>query len=109
MDPAKNDTKALWKSLNQIRGKSGSITSHILKDLVAENQILTESKQIADCMNKYFTDIASQLRCPEELKEKPLRLKLGLLDKTFRFDEITPGEVIKKVEQLKNSKFLWVT
>ena len=50
---AKNDTKALWKSLNQIRGNSRSKTSHI-KELLIENQTLTEFKQVANYMKKFF-------------------------------------------------------
>ena len=102
LELVKNDTKALWKSLNQIRGKSMSKTSHI-KELLVEKQTLTESKQIADYMNEYFTDIAKQLRCSQVVEDKPLFQK-EIFDKTFRFDEITLEEVIKEVKLLKNGK-----
>ena len=102
LELVKNDTKALWKSLNQIRGKSMSKTSHI-KELLVEKQTMTESKQIADYMNEYFTDIAKQLRCSQVVEDKPLFQK-EIFDKTFRFDEITLEEVIKEVKLLKNGK-----
>lgn len=59
LEIAKNDTKAFWRWLNQVRGKSKFGTTHIKELLLLDNNLVTDT-QIAEYMNKYHINIANR-------------------------------------------------
>ena len=100
----KKDTKALWKSLNQIRGTDSSKTQNIeIKEIKTENTVISDSKLIANYMNEYYINIAKNLTCYNSA-EKCTTTKMEYLSNSYRYDEISIQEVIKTMRSMNNRK-----
>lgn len=54
-----NNMKATWKAINKLLGKSKTSGC---KSLIIDNQTVTDPSDIANSINFYFTNVASDIR-----------------------------------------------
>ena len=59
VDRNRNNTKQMWKHINQLVNKNSRSTN--ISVLQIDEQVITESETIADLFNEYFTDIGPNL------------------------------------------------
>ena len=59
VDINRNNTKQMWKHINQLVNKNSRSTN--ISVLQIDEQVITENETIADLFNEYFTDIGPNL------------------------------------------------
>ena len=85
-----NDSKSMWKTLNQVLPKTAKSTTPV-------------SSLTADKFNKFFTSIAANL-CNRFKNFSLPKLKTKRVEEDFCFSEVTSGFVLKELKNLKSSK-----
>ena len=85
--------KSTWKTLNDLMGKKSAITE-ISEIQGSSSETLTNAKDIADHLNKHFTqigpDLANKIPATSVNAEDYLRRELSV----FEFSEIDPSRVL---------------
>ena len=103
VDRNRNNTKQMWKHINQLVNKNSSSTNISVHQI--DNQVITENETIADLFNEYFTDIGPNLS--NQITETNTDFKGYMKFKTqhkFNFKNINIHEVLNALEKLKTSK-----
>ena len=105
----KDNSKATWKIINQLRGKN---TRSIKPQFLINNTRITERRVIANAFNSYFTSIASQMNsATDSLGEIPIAnipkytefLPPSNPNSIFMTD-CSAAEIEKLVSELQNGK-----
>ena len=103
VDRNRNNTKQMWKHINQLVNKNSRSTN--ISVLQIDEQVITENETIADLFNEYFTDIGPNLS--NQITETNTDFKRYMKFKTqhtFNFENININEVLNALEKLKTSK-----
>ena len=103
VDRNRNNTKQMWKHINQLVNKNSRSTN--ISVLQIDEQVITENETIADLFNEYFTDIGPNLS--NLITETNTDFKRYMKFKTqhkFNFENININEVLNALEKLKTSK-----
>ncbi|CAB4035040.1 Hypothetical predicted protein, partial [Paramuricea clavata] len=103
VDRNRNNTKQMWKHINQLVNKNSRSTN--ISVLHIDEQVITENETIADLFNEYFTDIGPNLS--NQITETNTDFKRYMKFKTqhkFNFENININEVLNALEKLKTSK-----
>jgi len=100
----KNDSKQTWKTINELRGKASE--NPVIREIKSDNQNITDSKEIANTFNEFFTTIATKLA--SELNDKDCSAHFSdfikPLNSTFSFQTINRQEVEKLLKSSKSNK-----
>lgn len=119
-----NDSKKTWDIIKEVTGKRKVETEILPNELTTETGILNQSKDIADALNKYFTNVGSSLakNIPQSSKQFTEylnyhkqnlvndELSIQELEDAFKtlkrnkaagFDDINPNMIIEAFEEIK--------
>ena len=96
-----NDAKETWKLVGGIIGKGE--TSCLMKELIIDNKKITDSKQIANGLNNYFSNIGSSLGEKFIFNDEFRNYLAKNITTTFRFNCVTKDNVSKIVKSLKST------
>ena len=104
VDRNRNNTKQMWKHINQLFNKNSRSTN--ISVLQIDEQVITENETIVDLFNEYFTDIGPNLS--NQMTETNTDFINVLFEfKTqhkFNFKNININEVLNALEKLKTYK-----
>ncbi|CAB4008485.1 Hypothetical predicted protein [Paramuricea clavata] len=101
VDRNRNNTKQMWKHINQIVNKNSRSTN--ISVLQIDEQVITENETIADLFNEYFTDIGPNLS--NQITETNTDFKRYMKFKTqhkFNFENININEVLNALGEIKD-------
>lgn len=98
----KNDTAKIWKTLNQLSGKSKKDN---IQHILYNNEKITGMSEIANSFNEYFIDIPIKLdqNLPPPTAD-PLTYLLGDYPNSIAVPTICPQDVVQIIKSLKNKK-----
>ena len=97
----KNNTSKLWKTINNITKPPQPKQN--LSNIIHEDKILTDSKDISNAFNKFFTTIASKLdsKLPEPHHD-PIQYLQGNFENSMMKPNITFNDIFREIKTLKN-------
>ena len=105
---ANNDIKETWKILNSALGRrSKTTTIHELK--VNDNDV-SDPKKISDELNSYFCNIAENILKDSDNPSvsnapfEPYISKIPKPDSLFKFNRVTPNDIVYHMAKLKTSR-----
>ena len=99
----KSDIKKTWQHINEVlsRGKS---KSELPNFIICGDKTLTNNKEIADCFNKFYSNIGPQLA--NSIKSPPNQSYSQYLNEQIKsrlnFTPVTTEEVLKIIGNLKS-------
>ena len=99
-----NQTKAIWKIINQITKRKKTSKNSINKLKIDGGKFLENSKDIANYFNNFFVNIGPQLAEKLPLSEKSFYSYLGNSPtESFMIDPTNSVEVLKVIESYTDS------
>ena len=102
IDKNRNNPKEMWKSINQLIGKSSKTTN--IPCIKVNNNILSNNNDIADALNTYFTKIGPDLSSQIPQNSNNFEEFIEPATSTFNFKNISTQEVKKVLNKLNASK-----
>ena len=99
----KSDIKKTWKHINEVLSR-GKTKSELPNFIICEDKTLTDNKDIADCFNKFYSNIGQKLA--ESIKSPPNQSYSQYLNEhitsRLNFTPVTTEEVLKIIGNLKS-------
>ncbi len=100
---SKNNSKEMWKNINQLIGKTSKTTN--VAAIKLSEQIFTNKDDIAETFNDYFSKIGTDLSSRIPPSNKGFEEFLDRSDCTvFEFKSVSNDEVVTILSKLKDSK-----
>ena len=99
----KSNTKKLWENLNKLTNSNTTVRKRA--DLISNNSIISNPRNIADTFNGFFAGIATELESklpPAEVD--PMRYLRGNFLNSMVVPEISINNVVKVIQTLKPKK-----
>ncbi len=87
-----NNSKESWQAINELLNKKPKTTQ--VKQLIVDNQTITDDKEIADCFNEYFSSIGSKLSNNIQNNDIDPLTFVTPVSKTFHFENVTAVQVV---------------
>ena len=98
-----SNSKNMWKGINQILNRVKSRNKQIF--LEKDNDIITDSRKVANEFNDYFSTVAEKLNSKIIKKNSRFQDYLKNPQKAnFNFKETTPDEIVKIIKNLSIKK-----
>jgi len=100
---AANNTRDIWRVLNDVTGTPGRISDVGKIDLNYKNKLLCNNKEKADAFNDFFINVADDL-CPETAQqyEHIPPINNNIMDSMFLMP-VTESEIIEHIASLKSN------
>lgn len=102
LNETKNDSKTLWNVVNEFTGTLNK-TEKKVEEIKIDDKVITDKKEIANCFNKYFTEVGKNLA--NNIK-RPIRssIKKDYQEHSMYFFETDSTEVSNTIQELKLHK-----
>lgn len=99
----KNDTKKIWKTVNQLYNKTGK--SNDINHIIHNNKNITVPIDIANCFNEFYTNIPFDLNnnLPPPTTD-PLHFLTGDYPTSMAVPTVYPQDIARVINSLKNKK-----
>ena len=102
----RSNTKKLWKTMNEIIGKTSNKET-VINSLRSENMTLTEGKEIVNELGNHFSKIGKKYADKVVTPDKNINLYLELIHRNNHSVYMTPTcqtEIVKLIEKLPNKR-----
>ena len=66
IEKGKDDPRTIWKIFKEFGASRKMATNEIINGLRQNSQLISDDKEMANCFNKYFVNVAAQLKGPAE-------------------------------------------
>ena len=64
IEKGKDDPRTIWKTFKEYGASRKTATNEIINELKENDQLISDDKEMANVFNKYFRNIAAQLKGP---------------------------------------------
>ena len=100
----KNNPKRTWEILNEVMGRGGKSATSKLKLAEIDGHLTSDSREIAEGINKYFINVGSELesKIPTSNIDPCSYLRGDYID-SFYLSPTSPVEIFNCLNKLKNS------
>eukprot|EP00111_Clytia_hemisphaerica_P017884 TCONS_00052906-protein len=103
---SKNDIKKFWKNINTFLGRNK--TNHYPRTMTHQDKTFTDSHQISEAFNKYFSEVAPNLlkKIPKNttLKHKNYLTRMQYNNSSFFFQRTNRYEVLTHLNNINSNK-----
>ena len=66
IEKGKDDPRTIWKIFKEYGASRKTATNEIINGLRQNSQLISDDKEMANVFNKYFVNVAAQLKGPAE-------------------------------------------
>ena len=66
IEKGKDDPRTIWKIFKEYGASHKTATNEIINGLMENDQLISDDKEMANVFNKYFVNVAAQLKGPTE-------------------------------------------
>ena len=95
------DSNAMWKSLRRILPKKANENS--IQKINIDNDVFTESGEIASCLNDHFVDLASK-RTRNRIFGDNMNQYMTRVETKFSFEHVKSSDVLKCFNEIARNK-----
>ena len=103
INTAKRDPKNTWRLINELTSRKTSVNSNV-KDIKQEGVTLTNSADIANTFNNYFTTIGDNLANKIPCSDVNHTTYISPVNSAFSFAEISLESVLKTLKSINPNK-----